>query len=102
LKVDASEFEGNVRTLSENLERKLQRKIEVHHRTLQIDDDLSHSKIRDALKHVLHKLEPQRYRVVTESGSIRIRKMEPHPHKVRQKEGTSPSAPQTLPYFFPR
>jgi hypothetical protein len=102
LKIDASEFEGNIETLSTYLERKLQRKIHVHHSTLEIDDDLSHSKIRDALKHVLHKLEPQRYRVVTESGSIRIRKLEPHSHKVRQKEGTSPSAPQTLPYFFPR
>jgi hypothetical protein len=102
LKIDASEFEGNVETLSENLERKLQRRIHVYHNMLEIDDNLSYSKIKDALKRVIHKLEPQRYHVVTESGSIKIRKLESHSHKARQKDGTPPSAPQTLPYFFPR
>ena len=101
LKIDASEFEGNVEALSEILERKLHAKINAHHGTIQIDDNLSSSKVRDALRQALHKLEPQRYRVVRESDSIKIRKLNAHPSGVRRQDVTPPSAPQTLPYLFP-
>ena len=101
LKIDASEFEGSVEALSEILETELQRRIDVTHRTLEIDDNLSNSKVRDAVKHAMHKLETQRYRVVMESGTIKIKKLKSHTDRIKQKAVTPPSAPQTLPYFFP-
>ncbi len=101
MKIDASEFEGSVEDLSKVLERKLKRRIDVHHRTLQIDDDLPNSKVRDALKQALHRLEPECYRLIRELDSIKIKKLESRPNRTRQKYVTGPSAPQTLPYFFP-
>ena len=101
LKIDASEFEGNIEELSRILETKLQRKLDIHHRTLQVDDDVSSSKIKDALKHALHKLEPQRYHIIRELDCIKIKRLKAQPSRTKQKDVTPPSAPQTLPYFFP-
>ena len=102
LNIDASEFEGNIKDLSKILEKKLQKKIDVHRGTLKIDEKLSKSKVRDVLKLALHKLEPRSYQVISKSGSLKIKKTKSRSHRIKQRERTPPSAPQTLPYFFPR
>ena len=100
MNIDACEFEGRIEDLSEMLQKKLQRKINMHRNTLQIDE-VPASKVRDALKQTLHKLEPESYHVISKSGSFKIKKLKSRSHKSKPREGTPPSAPQSMPYFFP-
>jgi uncharacterized protein YaaW (UPF0174 family) len=102
LNIDVSEFEGDIEALSKILQKKLRRKINLQHSTLQINDKLSNSIVRDALKHALHKLEPKTYRIISKSGSLKIKKLKPRLHKIKRKSGVIPTAPQSLSYFFPR
>jgi hypothetical protein len=101
LNVDASEFEENFKEFSNLLEKKLREKIVIHKKTLQVKQ-VSTSKVRDALKQALHKVEPNKYRVISKADSLMIKKIKSIPHKSKKSEGTPPSAPQSMPYFFPR
>ncbi len=102
LNIDASDFEGDPEDLSRILEKKLKSSIIVKKKLLRIENDLSTSNVRDALKQTLHKLEPKGYHVISKSGSLIIKKMKKHYHKEKKDRRTPPSAPQSMPYFFPR
>lgn len=100
--IDASEFEESIEDLSKILEKKLQRKISINHNLLRIEDGLSSSIIKDALKHALYKLKPKSYRIISKSGYLKIKKLKHRAYKSKKKKGIPPSVSQSLPYFFPR
>jgi hypothetical protein len=100
LNVDTSEYEGSIHILSKMLQKKLQKEIAVHGNNFQIDG-VSASKIRDALRQSLYKLEPNAYHVISKSGSFKVKKLKPSSRRSKQKKGIPPSAPRTMPYFFP-
>lgn len=100
MNIDTSEFEGSIDELSKMLQKKLQKEIAVQGNKLQIDD-VSTSRIRDVLRQSLYKLEPNAYHVISKSGSLKVKKSKPRSHKSKQKRGVPPSAPRTMPYFFP-
>jgi hypothetical protein len=100
LNVDASEFKGSIDELSKMLQKKLHKEITIQGNKLQIDG-VSASKIRDALRQSLYKLEPNAYNVISKSGSLKVKKLKPRSRRSKQKKGIPPSAPRTMPYFFP-
>lgn len=99
--VDISEFEGNIEEFKELIQKKINQEIIIRKNILQIDK-LSASKIRDILKQTLHKIEPHSYNVTSKSGSFKIKKIKNRSNRRKEHEGTPPSAPQSMPYFFPR
>jgi hypothetical protein len=101
LNVDASEFEENFEEFSNLIQKKLKKKIVIKKNILQVEQ-VSTSKVRDALKQTLHKLEPNKYRVISKIDSLKVKKIKSRSHKSKKSEGTSPSAPESMPYFFPR
>lgn len=103
LNIDASEFEENYEEFSDLIQKKLKRKVVIKKNTLQVEH-VSTSKVRDVLKQTLHKIEPNKYRVIskTDSDSLIVKKIKSRSHKRKKDEGTPPSAPQSMPYFFPR
>jgi hypothetical protein len=101
LNVDVSEFEENFEELSNLIQKKLKKKIVIKKNTFQIEH-MSSSKVRDVLKQTLHKVEPNKYRVISKADSLIVKKMKSRSHKGKKDEGTPPSAPQSMPYFFPR
>jgi hypothetical protein len=101
LNVDASEFEENLEELSNLLQKKIMKKIVIRKNTLQVEQ-VSNSKVRDVLKQTLHKVEPNKYRVISKADSLIVKKIKSRSHKSKKSGGTPPSAPQSMPYFFPR
>ena len=100
MNIDASEFEGSIDNLSKMLQKKLQKEIAIHGKKLQIDE-VSTSRVRDVLRQSLYKLEPNAYHVISKSGSLKVKKLKPRSRRSKQKKGIPPSAPRTMPYFFP-
>lgn len=100
MNVDASEFEGSIDNLSKMLQKKLQKEIAIHGNNFQIDG-VSASRIRDALRQSLYKLEPNAYHVISKSSSLKVKKLKPRIRGNKKKRGIPPSAPRTMPYFFP-
>ena len=74
LNVDASEFEENFEEFSNLIQKKLKRKIVIKKNILQVEQ-VSTSKIRDVLKQTLHKLEPNKYRVISKTDSLKVKKV---------------------------
>ncbi|KON27792.1 hypothetical protein AC481_03710 [miscellaneous Crenarchaeota group archaeon SMTZ-80] len=101
MNVDASEFEENFEEFSNLIQKKLKKKIVIKKNTFQVEQ-VSTSKVRDVLKQTLHKLEPNKYRVISKADSLKVKKIKSRSHKSKKNEGTPPSAPQSMPYFFPR
>ena len=101
LNVDASEFEENFEEFSNLIQKKLRKKIVIRKKIFQVEQ-VSTSKLRDVLKQTLHKLEPNKYRVISKTDSLIIKKIKSRSHKSNKNEGVPPSAPQSMPYFFPR
>ena len=99
--IDVSELEEDIDVLIKLLQLKLQRKITAHRKKVQIKDTISTSKVRNILKQALHKIDPGSYSVISQSGSLKIKKKKYRISKSKTKKGTPPSAPQTMPYFFP-
>ena len=100
MNINTSEFDGDIENLSNMLQEKLRKKIIIRGDVLQINE-VSRSKVRDALKQSVHKLEPDSYRVISKSNSLKVKKLKFSSCKSKQKKGSPPSAPQTMPYFFP-
>ena len=100
MNINTSEFDGDIENLSNMLQEKLRKKITIHGDVLQINE-VSRSKVRDALKQSVHKLEPDSYRVISKSDSLKVKRLKSSSRKSKQKKGSPPSAPQTMPYFFP-
>ena len=99
--IDVSELDEDIDVLTKLLQCKLQKKITVHRKTLQIKDNISTSKVKNILKQALHKNDPGSYSVISQSGSLKIKKKKSRIFKSKAKKGTPPSAPQSMPYFFP-
>ena len=99
--IDVSELEEDIDVLNKLLQLKLQRKITKHRKTLQIKDNMSTSKVRTILKQALHIIDPGSYSVISHSGYLKIKKKKSRISKSKVKKGTPPSAPQSMPYFFP-
>jgi exonuclease V gamma subunit len=101
LEIDASEFEGDLEDLTRILHKKLQTTLKAHHKKIEIDKVLSNSVVRGALRQSLNKLAPESYNVISQSGTLMIKKVKPHHHVAKRKKGMPPPATQSLPYFFP-
>ncbi len=100
MEIDASELEEDIDVLIKILQLKLKRKITVHRKKVQIENSMSISKGRNILKQALHKMDPDNYSVISQSGSLKIKKKKFRIHKSKAKKSTPPSAPQSMPYFF--
>ena len=101
LEIDASEFEGAIEDLTRILQKKLRTTVNAHHKKIEIDGVLSNSVVRGSLRQSLNKLTPESYTVISQSGTLVVKKVRAHHHAAKRKEGMSPPATQSLPYFFP-
>ena len=101
LEINASEFEGDIEDLTGILQKKLQMTLKAHHKKIEIDRELSNSVVRGALRQSLNKLAPESYNVISQSGTLMVKKVKAHHHAIKRKKGMSPPATQSLPYLFP-
>lgn len=107
IEVDLSDLEKRGKEISQLLEEKLRTGITVKGRRLILLEKedtrrFSIKEVKSQLKNVLHSLGfSDRYRILVDRQKIRIVKKLEKSRLPVQRKGTVPSAPRTLPYFFP-